>query len=183
MRNSKDSQYLTLVSRYFNVLLPLLALLQFQKGGPIIGFQVENEFASIGITDPKYLLFLRNLFFENEIIELLYTADAAHYLKRAAIPGVLQTANIGGEASDIMIDLTLLKALQPSQPLMTMESYTGWFDHWTEHHDDNVVNKTEFGNVLETILNSSSSINMYMFVGEYTVFQYHSPIPILTRSR
>lgn len=40
VRTSADENFLHYVKRYFNVLLPILALLQFQKGGPIIGFQV-----------------------------------------------------------------------------------------------------------------------------------------------
>lgn len=165
VRNSKDKNYLSLVKTYFNVLLPLLAMFQFQKGGPIIGFQVENEFGSLGIEDSAYLLFLKNLFLQNNIIELLYSADAANNMKKSAIVGVFQTANIAGY-KEIVKDLTTVKTLHPLQPLMTMESYTGWFDHWTDYHEENTMNKTEYGNILKEILEYPSSINMYMFVGK-----------------
>lgn len=177
VRSSKDKIYLSLVKAYFNVLLPLLAMLQFQNGGPIIGFQVENEFGSLGIEDSKYLNFLKNLFLENNIKELLYTADGSRYLKYGTVPGALQTANIG-DSSNILIDLTILKIFHPFQPLMTMESYTGWFDHWTEYHEPHTMNKTEYGDILTKILEYPSSINMYMFVGRLKLkisFRQHRP--------
>lgn len=43
---TSDSKFMRHVTRYFNVLLSLLALLQFTKGGPVIAFQVENEYGS-----------------------------------------------------------------------------------------------------------------------------------------
>lgn len=146
------------------MLLPILAMLQFQSGGPIIGFQIENEFGSLGVNDTKYLTFLKDLFQSNNITELLYTADAARYSTRGAVEGALQTANVGDE---VLLDLTILKILHPFQPVMTMESYTGWFDHWYEHHEEHAMNKSEYAEVLTTILDYPSSINMYMFVGMF----------------
>lgn len=166
VRNSKDKNYLSLVQTYFNVLLPILAMFQFQKGGPIIGFQVENEFGSLQFEDSEYLVFLKNLFLQNNIIELLYSADAAYYMKNSAIDGVFQAANVAGYSA-IIKDLALVKSLHPLQPILTMESYTGWFDHWTDYHENNMMNKTEYGKILKELLEYPSSINMYMFVGKW----------------
>lgn len=166
VRNSRDNYYLSFVQRYFNVILSLLTVFQFQKGGSIIGFQVENEYGNTGFDDPEYLIWLKNLFLKNNITELLYTADAVPFLKQGAIPGVYQTANIGGGPSDIISGLKVLKKLHPFQPLMTMESYTGWFDHWTDNHEKHIMNKTFFGEILTANLNTPASINMYMFVGK-----------------
>lgn len=68
------------VERYFNILLPILALFQFSKGGPIIGFQVENEYGSTEkansfVPDKKYLEELRDIMIRNGIEELLFTSD------------------------------------------------------------------------------------------------------------
>lgn len=60
MRTS-ESQYMKYVARYFKVLLPILAAFQFMNGGPIIMFQVENEYANSGIGDFTYLKELRQL--------------------------------------------------------------------------------------------------------------------------
>lgn len=43
---TSDSKFMRHVTRYFNALLSILTLLQFTKGGPIIGIQVENEYGS-----------------------------------------------------------------------------------------------------------------------------------------
>lgn len=46
--------------------MPRLAKLQFTQGGPIIMFQVENEYAIVGkIRDEAYLLHLRQLMLDN----------------------------------------------------------------------------------------------------------------------
>lgn len=54
VRTSKEP-YMTYVNRYFAQLLPKLVPLQFQKGGPIIMFQVENEYSISGKHDLPYL--------------------------------------------------------------------------------------------------------------------------------
>lgn len=58
---TSESQYMKYFARYFKVLPPILAALQFINGGPIIMFQVENEYANSGIRDFEYLRQLREL--------------------------------------------------------------------------------------------------------------------------
>lgn len=58
---TSESQYMKYVARYFKVLIPILAALQFINGGPIIMLQVENEYANSGIKDFEYLRQLREL--------------------------------------------------------------------------------------------------------------------------
>lgn len=41
---------------------------------------------------------------------------------------VLQTANF---KTGVTGELNRLKQLQPNMPLMVMEFWTGWFDHWS----------------------------------------------------
>uniref|UniRef100_A0A6P7FG98 Beta-galactosidase-1-like protein 2 isoform X1 n=1 Tax=Diabrotica virgifera virgifera TaxID=50390 RepID=A0A6P7FG98_DIAVI len=161
VRSSKDKNYMTYIQRWFNVLLPILALFQFQRGGSIVGFQVENEFASLSIDDPVYLNTLKKLFIDNGITELLYTADAPDYT-HGIIPGVLQTANVGS-MSQIINGIKTMHKRQPNKPNMVMETYTGWFDHWGEtHHTTSAEGYLPY---LKAILDFPSSINMYMFVG------------------
>lgn len=50
-----NAAYMTYVKRYFAQLLPKLVPLQFQNGGPIIMFQVENEYSISGKHDLAYL--------------------------------------------------------------------------------------------------------------------------------
>lgn len=161
VRSSQDSNYLSYVKRYFNILLPILALLQFQKGGPIIGFQIENEYSNTFHDDPDYLVYLKQLFLDNGLIELFYTSDPPIAIGRGSIPGILVTGNFG---SDVKINLNLLKTLQPNKPTMVMEFWTGWYDMWTRNHT--TVSSELYIERLLTILDYPSSVNQYMFVGK-----------------
>lgn len=154
------------VARYFNVLLTLLATLQFTKGGPIIAFQVENEYGSTErkdkfVPDKVYLEELRQLMVNNKIVELLFTSDAPMHGTVGTLPKYfLQTANF---ANNPEAEFDKLKTLQKDKPTMAMEFWTGWFDHWSENH--HTRNNTEFKDVLERILKYPASVNMYMFHG------------------
>lgn len=67
-----NSKYMNYVTRYFNILLPILAALQFTNGGPIMMFQVENEYAVSGKKDLEYLKQLRQLMLDNGIFVLMF---------------------------------------------------------------------------------------------------------------
>lgn len=54
MRTSNPN-YLKYVKRYFSVLIPILAALQFINGGPILMAQVENEYANSWKHDLEYI--------------------------------------------------------------------------------------------------------------------------------
>ncbi|CAG9772538.1 unnamed protein product [Ceutorhynchus assimilis] len=164
---TSEFNYMKFVARYFNILLPILAALQFSKGGPVIAFQVENEYGStekLGFFTPDklYLRKLRKLFIDNGIVELLVTSDSptAHG-SIGTIPEVfLQTANF---AANPEIEFLALKRLQPNRPVMAMEFWTGWFDHWGEIHHER--DNQDFYNNFERILKYPASVNMYMFHG------------------
>lgn len=155
------------VTRYFNALLPILAALQFTKGGPIIAFQVENEYGSTEqrgkfVPDKLYLEKLRQLFLQHGIVELLVTSDSptGHGSVGTMPEYFLQTANF---AADPEKEFNRLKQLQKDKPTMAMEFWTGWFDHWSEQH--HLRDNNEFENVFERILRYPASVNMYMFHG------------------
>lgn len=159
VRNSKDASFLTYVKRFFNILLPILAALQFQKGGPVIMYQVENEYGSTNLQDHVYLNALKQMFLDHGIRELLCTSDPPRNERKGAIDGVLQTANFNGDPKTM---LDWLNRLQTGKPSMAMESYTGWFDHWTDKHH----HKNDYTTHLQGILDYPASVNMYMFIGE-----------------
>lgn len=164
---TSDPIYMKYVTRYFNILLKLLAVLQFTKGGPIIAVQVENEYGSTEKPgkfqpDRAYLWQLRQLMLDNGIVELLVTSDnPSSHGSVGTLPEVfLQTANF---ASNPQKEFDALKKLQTNKPAMAMEFWTGWFDHWGEEH--HTRNNDDFYNVYEEILKYPASVNMYMFHG------------------
>eukprot|EP00232_Nephroselmis_pyriformis_P010499 CAMPEP_0182886958 /NCGR_PEP_ID=MMETSP0034_2-20130328/20529_1 /TAXON_ID=156128 /ORGANISM="Nephroselmis pyriformis, Strain CCMP717" /LENGTH=376 /DNA_ID=CAMNT_0025020303 /DNA_START=75 /DNA_END=1201 /DNA_ORIENTATION=+ len=164
LRSSKGP-FLEAVQKYFDWLLPLVAPLQWGRGGPIIAFQVENEFGHIG-GDPKYMEALRDMMLSGGVTEMLVTSDAAvpRMLKGGAVPGALRTINfgppIGAEAGP---SLELLRKLQPRAPMMVMELWVGWFDHWGEQHHTVPVPKAV--EAVADVLDEGASFNLYMYHG------------------
>ncbi|XP_065171045.1 beta-galactosidase-1-like protein 3 [Atheta coriaria] len=163
---TSQQMYMQHVTRYFNVLLKLLALFQFTLGGPIIAFQVENEYGSTEAKnfkpDKVYLEELRQLFINNGIVEQLVTSDSpTQHGDRGTLPQYfLQMANFAGSPDK---EFDQLKVLQGNRPIMAMEFWAGWFDHWSEVH--HTRKNTAFQQVLEQILRYPASVNMYMFHG------------------
>jgi len=161
IRTSSYPPYLNHVKQYFNRLLPLLARFTHQRGGPILAFQVENEFGSSTTSpDTTYLRFLVNLFRSHDINELLFTSDGAYKLPNGTLPDVLATVNFNKEPDE---RLQKLQLFQPGKPLMVTEFWPGWFDHWSEEHSTMPVDV--FNEVLGKILEHDASVNLYMFVG------------------
>ncbi|PFX33940.1 Beta-galactosidase-1-like protein 2 [Stylophora pistillata] len=157
--------YLHAVRTYFKKLLPKLVPLQYSHGGPIIAFQVENEYGSFGDTDlsPDYMAYLKTLMVNEGISELLFTSDGVFQMEQKyfpELPGVLKTANFQSNETTC---LNRLKKLQPDKPLMVAEFWPGWFDHWGEQHHkmeaDKVVTR------VSNILKMGASINLFMFHG------------------
>ncbi|XP_018580033.1 beta-galactosidase-1-like protein 3 [Anoplophora glabripennis] len=163
---TNEPTYLKYAERYFNVLLPILKDYQFTSGGPVIAFQVENEFGYTLYEDHEpereHLEQLRQILIKNGIVELLVTSDSVTFAGvSGTIPGVfLQTANFG---SDPEKHLNKLVELQPDRPAMTMEYWIGWFDYWADEH--NSVSADTARDLYERILKFPASVNIYMFHG------------------
>ncbi|KAG5895368.1 hypothetical protein JTB14_029592 [Gonioctena quinquepunctata] len=163
-----EPNYLKYVSRYFNVLLPILKSHQFSEGGPIIAFQIENEYGYIrlgggGYTpSKKYLEALRQLYLQNDIVELLFTSDEIMTNgDSGALPGVLfQTTNLALSPDK---NFAKLKELQPNRPIMVTEFWVGRFSLWTA--PPKFRNITEIEIVYERMLEYPAYVNIYPFHG------------------
>lgn len=156
--------YIDAVNAYFNKILPIFVPLQFTHGGPIIAFQVENEYGSFGPNlSALYMLHLKNLFLRNGLEELFFTSDGIRHMKAkyfADLPGVLKTANFQINETRKLADL---KQLQPDKPMMVAEFWPGWFDHWGEPHHEMEIEKVV--DRVSNILEAGASINFFMFHG------------------
>lgn len=89
--------FIEATERYFQKLLPILVPLQFYRGGPIIAFQIENEYGSFYTDDVKYMGHLKSLMITGGIKELLFTSDNHIGLRKdfLALPDVFLTVNFG----------------------------------------------------------------------------------------
>jgi hypothetical protein len=156
-----ETTFLFVVAYYFGQLLPILSELQFTKGGPIIMFQVEHELAYSPYPYEEYLLQLYGFIQNMNIVELVSSCDGASSGQNGTLPGLLfQTIEFG---SDIAGNFGKLEEMQPNKPVMAMEFYSGWADHWTEQHHTRDL--TDFLDNYEQALAWPGSVNLYMFHG------------------
>lgn len=158
---TSDPRFLQPVDAYFDRLIPLIADHQVSRGGNVVMVQVENEYGSYG-DDIAYLEHLRDGLVHRGIDELLVTSDGPLHacLAGGSVPGALPTVNYGSRTLEV---LEMARKELPAQPLMCMEFWIGWFDHWgTKHHTRDAVS---VGEELELMLNHGMSVNFYMAHG------------------
>jgi beta-galactosidase len=153
--------YLDAVWRYFDALLPRLVPLQCTQGGPILAMQVENEYGSYG-NDQAYLRALEAGMRARGIDVLLYTSDGPTdaMLQAGTLPHLLKTANFGSRPREAFAKL---REYQPDGPLVCMEFWNDWFDHWGEAH--HARDAEDAAATLDEMLAMGASVNLYMFHG------------------
>jgi len=154
------------VDRFFDAVLSRLADLQSTRGGPIIAMQVENEYGSYG-NDKVYLRHLADGMRSRGIDSFLFTSDGPRdiCLQGGTLPEVFKTVNFAFEAKEAFAKL---REYQPDGPLMVMEFWSGWFDHWGEPHhisEDGSDSIQRSVDTLDEILAMGASVNFYMFHG------------------
>ncbi|MFG2644280.1 beta-galactosidase family protein [Streptomyces sp. NPDC048370] len=156
-----DAEFLGHVERWFRALLPQVVERQIGRGGPVIMVQVENEYGSYG-SDQAYLRRVADLLLDCGVEVPLFTSDGPedHMLTGGSVPGVLVTANFGSGAREAFAEL---RRHRPSGPLMCMEFWCGWFDHWGTEHS--VRDAGDAAAALREILECGASVNVYMAHG------------------
>ncbi|WP_308637499.1 glycoside hydrolase family 35 protein [Paenibacillus silvisoli] len=156
-----DPAFLKKVDAYYDELIPRLKPLLRTNGGPIIAVQIENEYGSYG-NDAQYLKHLEQALRKRGIDVPLFTSDGPTdaLLQGGSVPGVLATANFGSQP---VSSFAKLQDYQPEGPLMCMEYWNGWFDHWGKPH--HTRDAEEAAKVLDEMLAAGASVNFYMFHG------------------
>jgi beta-galactosidase len=99
--------------------------------------------------DLDYVEFVRQTYLDNGIDSLLFTSDGAWNGDIGSLPGLLKTANFGGDAKTSLDDLL---SFQPDTHVMVMEFWCGWFDHWFENHQTTTVDGMKLFTVLKKFL-------------------------------
>lgn len=156
-----DPSYLEKVDRYYDQLIPQLIPLLSTNGGPIIAMQVENEYGSFG-NDTGYLEYLRDGMVRRGVNVMLFTSDGPtdEMLIGGTIDGVHATVNFGSRVEE---SFGKFREYRQDEPLMCMEFWNGWFDHWMEPH--HVRDGSDVAEVLDEMLAAGASVNFYMFHG------------------
>ncbi len=158
---TRDERFLRPVRAWFRRLLPEVVSRQIDRGGPVILVQVENEYGSYG-SDAPYLDALAGLLRAEGVTVPLFTSDGPedHMLSGGSVPGALATVNFGSHAREAF---GTLRRHRPDGPLMCMEFWCGWFDHWGAEHV--VRDPGDAAAVLREILECGASVNLYMAHG------------------
>ena len=160
-RRSNDV-YLKCVQNYYDVIMPKLAALQYDNGGPIIAMQIENEYGSYS-RDREYLKSLRQMYLDHGVKIPLFTSDGAadHYIIHGTVDGSPMTLN-GGSGLDGMAQLT--RQIRPDEPPFCMEFWCGWFDNWVDG-DHRTRCAQEVADETDDMLSAGGNLNYYMFHG------------------
>ena len=158
---TNDPAFMVPVEKWIMRLGQEVAPLQIDRGGPIIGVQIENEYGNFG-SDTAYMEHLHQIFLKAGFTgALLYTANPARTLANGSIPGVLAAVNFGiGHAE---VGLAALAKLRPGAPLFASEYWPGWFDHWGQPHQTRPI-EPQIGD-LDYMLRRHAGVNIYMFQG------------------
>lgn len=156
-----DAAYLSKVDAYYDVLLPRLVPLLSTNGGPIIAMQIENEYGSYG-DDKEYLEYLRNGLIGRGVDVLLFTSDGPtdQMLQGGTLPDALATVNFGSRPEEAFAKF---REYRPDEPLVCMEYWNGWFDHWLKPHHTRPAD--DVADVFDRMLQAGASVNFYMFHG------------------
>src|SRR4051812_770760 len=156
-----EPRFMAGVQEYLQNVLRIVAPLQVDQGGPVLLVQVENEYGAFG-DDQTYLKAVAEIIRGAAISVPLVTVDQPvdDMLVAGGLDGVLRTGSFGSRVAE---RLATLRAHQPTGPLMCMEFWDGWFDHWGgPHHTTSVA---EAAAELDALLAAGASVNIYMFHG------------------
>lgn len=153
--------FLKHVEEYYKRLFEILKPFQLNNGGPIIMMQIENEYGYFG-DDTSYMEEIRELMLKYGAEVPLFTSDGpwGDAMNCGRLEGVLPTGNFG---SKMKMQFEALKEHTKGGPLMCMEFWIGWFDHWGNggHKTSNLeANCEDFDEALK-----NGNVNIYMFTG------------------
>lgn len=153
--------YLKHVKEFFERLFEVIAPLQITQGGPVIMMQVENEYGYYG-DDKEYLQYMKQLMLDCGCEVPLVTSDGVwgDAFECGRIEGVLPTGNFGSKGKK---QFECMREKIGNQPLMCMEFWVGWFDHWG-NDSHRVGDLNEHVKDLDDIL-EEGHVNIYMFIG------------------
>jgi beta-galactosidase len=156
-----EPKFMAAVEEYLHNVLRIVRPLQVDQGGPVLLVQVENEYGAFG-DDQTYLKSVAEIIRNAGITVPLVTVDQPvdAMLAAGGLDGVLRTGSFGSRADE---RLATLRKHQPTGPLMCMEFWDGWFDHWGgPHHTTGVA---EAAAELDALLAAGASVNIYMVHG------------------
>jgi len=125
-----DKRYMQAVERYIITMSAEISPYFITNGGPIILFQLENEYGSYG-NDREYMATIKTLWEETGVDIPFYTSDGAttYMLEAGTLPGVAVGLDPGANQENF----DLSRKMNPGVPVFSSETYPGWLTHWKEN--------------------------------------------------
>ncbi|RSD13961.1 glycoside hydrolase family 35 protein [Amycolatopsis eburnea] len=156
-----EPRYLAAVREYLTRVYEVVVPHQIDRGGPVLLVQIENEYGAFG-DDKRYLKALAEHTRASGVTVPLTTVDqpTPEMLEAGSLDGLHRTASFGSGARE---RLAILRAHQPTGPLMCSEFWNGWFDNWGAHH--HTTPAADSAAELDALLAAGASVNLYMFHG------------------
>jgi beta-galactosidase len=158
---SSDPAFLAEVTGFLEKVNAIIAPRQIDRGGSVILVQIENEYGAYG-SDKDYLEALVRQTRAAGITVPLTQVDQPipHMLENGSHPELHKTGSFGGRIQE---RLDTLREYQQTGPLMCMEFWCGWFDHWGEKHHTTTF--ADSAADLDRLLAAGASVNIYMVHG------------------
>ena len=155
-----DKRYLSFVERYYRKLAEVVIPFQITNGGPIVMFQIENEYGYYG-NDQNYLGYLQKLWGELGVSVPFYTADgaSAQYVSNGHVFG----AAIGLDSGITKENYDMADKIDSRVVSFSSETYPGWLTHWGEKWAGKTT--SDFLKEIDFILGYGKSFSMYMIHG------------------
>ena len=159
---SRDPKYFQPALRYLEEVCRILAPYQITRGGPIILYQVENEYSK---SDQDYLSALKQVALDHGITVPLIACnppgEGGRRFKMNYRDDLFQTANFGRGGAEASI--AILKQFKKEGPYANGEYYPGWFDSWGRGHISG--SPKVYIKDLTWMLNNQISFSIYMAHG------------------
>ncbi|CAF1538891.1 unnamed protein product, partial [Didymodactylos carnosus] len=160
--------YYELIDRYFDKMIPLLVPLQYNQGGCIINFQIEDDtdVPLISFKDTHaYYSYLRDALVKRGIHSLINTLSWPETisLTKAIIPNTWAALEYKVDFSTSTAIERLRKHIKTNNPFMVLEYYPAWMDLEGEKHA--TLDSQVFAEGVDIILSKNGSINFYMVFG------------------
>ncbi|WP_158883665.1 beta-galactosidase [Rhodanobacter sp. L36] len=155
VRNKDDADYMNALRRYVGRIAEQVAPLMARNGGPVLMFQIENEYASFG-NDLAYMKELLVLWQSHGIDGPFSISDGLGAIQktRSYLPGT--ALGLDGDT-----DFVAAQLLAGDAPVWMGEGYPGWITHW----GDQDFQRGDLKATLQALLQQGRSFNMYVVHG------------------
>ncbi|XP_037288989.2 beta-galactosidase [Rhipicephalus microplus] len=164
---STQKEYVDEVTKWFNKLLPMLVPYLYKNGGPIIMFQVENEYGHLDNgCDPKYMEFMLTLQEKGLGKDVVMFRTNFPYEQRFycdKVRDILVAGNCDPKCNMSIFNTIRKVQVKPGGPLLVAEYYTGWMNFWG--WDNNPAYPPAVIDTFKKMMDEGANIIIYMYHG------------------